>query len=311
MTDGQKSVEIRIAPEDLKTLKDNGYKLCFAKKVNDTYNVVWQSADKYLPKNTFTWKPQYQFFATDKFDTTVQVDVSTGPVDVVLGNELTLDEDGNLGKPFSGKTSTAITFNNNFGSIHPGLSAYSKDIHGKATTTPIYVSPEEMVSGSDVLTPVEAVQVWFEQKIKTGTMFSTARSKAIDIDLTSTDSEVRLYSGEAWTTPVQSELSVDPKMILTIIAGLTTAVIAHDIATKIATMLTGVYKDITVDVSAGQDTSVKIVYSERAALAGSRLHETRLLRMDPATVDQLTGLTMDAFESLGVGYKTLSATPAG
>jgi len=38
-----KSVEVQIAPDDLEFLKTNQYKLCFAKKVNNTYTVVWQA----------------------------------------------------------------------------------------------------------------------------------------------------------------------------------------------------------------------------------------------------------------------------
>ena len=40
-----KSVQIQITKEALETLKGNHYKLCFAKKVKDVYDVVWQSFD--------------------------------------------------------------------------------------------------------------------------------------------------------------------------------------------------------------------------------------------------------------------------
>jgi hypothetical protein len=68
VTDGQlKSVDIQIAPGDLETLKSSGYKLCFAKKVNDSYNVVWQSATGYLADNTFSWQPLYELFGSNDF----------------------------------------------------------------------------------------------------------------------------------------------------------------------------------------------------------------------------------------------------
>ncbi|MFJ5991317.1 hypothetical protein [Lentzea sp. NPDC092896] len=311
MTDGQiKSVDIRIAPEDLKTLKDSGYKLCFAKKVNETYNVVWQSADSYLHENTFSWQPLYHLFGSNTFQGNVSVRVATNEVAVGLGDQSTLDKEGILGDAVTGGPKTGITLVNEFGKIHPGLSAYSTDINGNSTTTPIYVAENPIVSGSDLLTPVEAVQVWFEQDVATGTMFSAARSNAVDIDLTTTNSAIRLYSGGAWTTPKSSALYVDPVTILTIVAGLTAAVIVHDLATKIASKLTGVYKDIKVDVTAADGKSVKIVYSELPRLTGARQAQTRLLLQNPTMLDQLSEFTLEAFAQLGVGYTTLNAMSA-
>ncbi|MFJ8963740.1 hypothetical protein ACIRG5_30565 [Lentzea sp. NPDC102401] len=318
MTDGQKSVEIRIAPDDLDTLKDGKYRLCIAKKVNKTYNVVWQSRpdEDYMESNTFSWEPQYQLFVRNEFENNVSVDVHTGLVDVELGQTVPLDAHGKLGEATTGGPATGITLENGFGSVHPGLSALSivkgKDGVEKRVITPIYVAENPMVKGNDVLTPVEAVQVWFEQDIATSTMFSEARSNVVEIDLTRTDSAVRLYKGEDWSTPKQGALAADAKTILTIVAGLTAAVITHDLATKIASMLTGVYKDIRVDVTQGASKSnVKIVYSERAGLTGTRYHETSLQLLDPSAVDQLTGFALESFESLGVGYRTLTATSAG
>jgi hypothetical protein len=74
-------------------------------------------------------------------------------------------------------------------------------IDGVQTSTPIYVSEQVMVAGTASLTPVDIVLVWFEQDIKTSTMFSNARSNPIQIDLTTEDSATRLYKGGQWTTP--------------------------------------------------------------------------------------------------------------
>ncbi|SFR12173.1 hypothetical protein SAMN04488564_103750 [Lentzea waywayandensis] len=310
MTDGQiKSVDIQIAQADLKTLKDSGYKLCFAKKVNGTYNVVWQSAEKYLHDNTFSWQPLYQLFGSNTFQGNVNVKVATNEVAVGLGDQATLDKDGNLGEASTGGPATGITMINQFGPIHPGLSAYSTDINGNGSTTPIYVGESPIVLGNDLLTPVEAVQVWFEQDVATGTMFSVARSNAVDIDLTSGNSAVRLYSDGKWSTPKSQALYADPATILTIIAGLTAAVIVHDLATKIASKLSGVYKDIQVSVTAADGQSVKIVYSEKPRLTGTRQTQTQLLLLNPATIDQLSEFALEAFAQLGVGYRTLNAMP--
>ncbi len=88
----QKSVKIQIASGDLTTLKQSGYKLCFAKKVGtEAYNVVWQSYVAYLSNSTFSWTPQYQLFGSNSFQANVQVDVSTNIVNIGLGQQSVLD----------------------------------------------------------------------------------------------------------------------------------------------------------------------------------------------------------------------------
>ncbi|MGZ3148276.1 hypothetical protein ACVDFE_41115 [Lentzea chajnantorensis] len=312
MAAGQlKKVSIQIAPDDLKTLKDNNYNLCFAKKVNGTYNVVWQSADRYLSKNTFSWQPLYRLFGSNSFQGDVAVSVSTNDVAIGLGDKSVLDEDGLLHDAVTGGPSTGITLVNQYGKIHPGLSSYSTDIHGNGSTTPIYVAEKEIVLGEDVLTPVEVVQVWFEQKITTSTMFSDARSNSVEIDLSSADSATRLYSGGKWTTPAQAQaFELDPKVVLTIIAGLTAAVAVADLTMKIASKLTGVYRDVKVNVTTTGGNSVKIEYSEQPRLTGASLVQTQQLLLNPTAVDQLTEFAVEAFAQSGVGYSSLQAHAA-
>ncbi|UOX85349.1 hypothetical protein MUY14_26570 [Amycolatopsis sp. FBCC-B4732] len=309
MTDGQlKSVDIQIAAEDLETLKHNGYRLCFAKKVNDTYNVVWQSAAKYLGDNTFTWQPLYELFGSNEFKDSVGVRVSTNQVPIGLGDQAVLDSAGVLGDASSGGSATGITLVNDYGTIHPGLCAFSTDIHGNPSTSPIYVAADAIVPGTDVLTPVECVQVWFEQDIATSTMFSSARSDAVEIDLTEEDSAVRLYSGGAWSTP--PSISVDTKAIVTIIAALTVSVGVQQLLAKITSKLTGVYQDIQVDVKVAGGNTVSLVYSEKPGLSPVRLELTRMLLQNATTVDQLTAFAIEAFAQLKAGYVSLTATAA-
>jgi hypothetical protein len=79
--EAQKKVTISIDLEDLKTLKDNNYRLCFAKKVAEgKFNVVWQSYDKYLASNDFSWVPLFQLFGTNVFQGDVTVNAKTNMV---------------------------------------------------------------------------------------------------------------------------------------------------------------------------------------------------------------------------------------
>lgn len=196
-----KTVTININTDDLKELKSANYKLCFAKKVAEgDYNVVWQSYTEYLASNIFSWTPQYQLFGSNQFQDSFAVQVSTNPVVIALGEESTLDNAGVLGNPKTGGPETAITMNNEYGSIHPGLNQLSTGIDGGQVSTPIYVAPEAILKGEVSLTPVEKVLIWFEQEIQTSTMFSSARSMSVEIDLTYDNSATRSYQNQEWST---------------------------------------------------------------------------------------------------------------
>lgn len=107
-----KSVYIKIDPTDLESLKHDKYKICFAKKVANTYDVVWQSYDKFLAGNTFSWIPMYQLFATNTFSGGVQVRADADPVSITLGEQATLDDAGALGPAVSGGPTDSITLKN-------------------------------------------------------------------------------------------------------------------------------------------------------------------------------------------------------
>ncbi|MEM1323921.1 MAG: hypothetical protein AAGG75_26915 [Bacteroidota bacterium] len=197
-----KSVKIEISLEDLESLKKANYKLCFAKKVGDnSFNVVWQSYDSYLVNNTFSWVPQYQLFGSNTFQGNVKVQVATNTVNIGLGETSTLNESGILEPPFTGGPEISFTMENNYGSIHPGVNQLSTGIDGQTISTPIYVAEAPILKGDAVLTPVEQIMVWFQQNVETSTMFSTARSREVIIDLTTTDDATRLYKDGEWTTP--------------------------------------------------------------------------------------------------------------
>ncbi|WP_095083487.1 hypothetical protein [Pseudomonas sp. Irchel s3h17] len=196
-----KMVRIQIAPEDLTLLKQSGYKLCFAKKVgNEDYNVVWQSYVKYLSNNSFSWTPQYQLFGSNVFQANVTVEVSTNIVDIGLGQQSVLSEEGLLGPAVTAGPATAITLQNDYGPIHPGVNQLSTGVDGRQVSTPIYVATSQVVTGKTELIPVETILVWFEQNVQTSTMFSSSRSKAIEIDLTRVNEASRLYAAGEWKT---------------------------------------------------------------------------------------------------------------
>lgn len=194
-----KTVRIQIADDDLEDLKAHGYSLCFAKKVgNFDYNVVWQADTKFLANNSFSWIPKYQVFGSNLFEADITVEVATNKVDIGLGQKCLLNANGKIEEPQQGSVKTAITLVNEYGLIHPGINQLSTGPKGQQISTPIYVARKGMVSGSVNLTPVEKVLVWFEQNIATSTMFSEARSRSVEIDLTTQPSATRVYRNQEW-----------------------------------------------------------------------------------------------------------------
>ncbi len=201
LSEVKKVVNIQIALEDLENLKRAKYKLCFAKKVGDNdYNVVWYSFLDYLPNNTFSWTPQYGLFGSNIFKDYIKVQVHTNIVTISLGETSILNSYGVLEDPTTGGPEFCFTMDNQYGSIHPGVNQLSIGIDGQIMSTPIYVAEAPIVKGRVVLKPVEKVLVWFEQNIETSTMFSTARSNEVEIDLTFQNKAARKYENQRWIT---------------------------------------------------------------------------------------------------------------
>lgn len=198
LADVEKSVKVSVDVNDLQNLKAANYRLCFAKKVNDTYTVVWQSYDKYLVDNTFSWTPQYQLFGSNIFKDNITVNVSTNTVNIGLGETSILNQYGILENPVTGGDDTGFTMDNKYGSIHPGVNQVSTGINGEIIATPIYVAESPIMQGTCFLQPVEKALIWFEQDIQTGTMFSTARSRDIEVDLTQVNSVHIQYKSQKW-----------------------------------------------------------------------------------------------------------------
>lgn len=194
-----KKVNVSVAVGDLKYLMDNGYKMCFAKKVGDAdYNVIWQSYDRFSEFNEFSWVPQYQIFRSNTFEAGVTVKTSSMPQDIGLGEVTTIDTYGVLSKPVTGGSETALNVINMYGATHIGINQISKGIDGKPGSNPIYVSQNESISGTASFEPVEKVMIWFECNAETSTMFSTMKSGFKEVDLTKNNEISIRYENGAW-----------------------------------------------------------------------------------------------------------------
>ncbi|WP_457584908.1 hypothetical protein [Ensifer canadensis] len=199
-----KVVTIIVDLEDLVSLKANNYAMCFAKKValgsdGGSYNVVWQSLTGYSHSTSFLWWPQFALFATNYFVDGRMVVASTNEPTLEFGQRCVLNQYGLLEHPVSFGPD-GVTMENQYGPIHPALSQASV-LNGVQTMTPIYVAPDLMSQGSVTLNPINTVMVWFQQDISCSTMFSSARSMSIEIDLSMTNTVTCLYKGGKWSAP--------------------------------------------------------------------------------------------------------------
>lgn len=195
----KKEINVEINTDDIKTLKDSSYKICFAKKVGDNdYNVVWQSYEYFSENNTFSWRPEYQVFRTDTFKAQVTVKVASNPKDIGLGETTTIDKYGILSDATTGGDETAINVNNEFKPTHIGISQVSEGIDGQMISTPIYVSENQCILGTARFQPVEKVLIWFESNVETGTMFTDMKSLSIEIDLTNKNTASVRYEKGNW-----------------------------------------------------------------------------------------------------------------
>lgn len=194
-----KTVTIQVAPQDLAMLRQSGYRLCVAMQVDGDYDVVWKSASQYLTSNQFQWVPWFQIFATNRFFDGASVQSLTNVVEIGLGEQSTLDQNGLLSPAMTMGPWQSVNLLNEYGLINPALNRLCTWIDGTKVATPIYVRQQQAKVGTTAMTPVDKVLVWFEQNIQAGTMFSTARSQAVEIDLTVANAATRLYQEGAWT----------------------------------------------------------------------------------------------------------------
>jgi hypothetical protein len=194
-----KSVTIQIDAGDYKILKAGHYMLCFAKKIEDTYAVIWQSYDNFFAESSFSWLPSYQLFGASTFN---PIAGQTNAVNIMVGQQATLDSSGTLGSAVEGGAPDQITMINNYGPIYPGLNCTSTGPDGVQRTTPVFAARDPIVLGVEQLKPTEQVKVWFQQHGASSMLLYRAISNAVEIDLTTLDSATLIFQNGSWVTPV-------------------------------------------------------------------------------------------------------------
>ncbi|KAI0824050.1 hypothetical protein BC628DRAFT_475719 [Trametes gibbosa] len=174
------SLTVNISSSDIGVLKAAGYMLCVAKKVNNTYNTVWRGGS-FLAHNQFQWTSRYEVFGTESFAEGALVTAATESPEIKYGQTAVLDSAGSMhnatGSPNS---SGSFMVNNQYAALNIGVMGYLG-----GTFSPIFVSPNELVTGTITLTPVESVLVWLDTTHVTSTIITTSISNTIEVDFTS------------------------------------------------------------------------------------------------------------------------------
>ncbi len=194
-----REVNIQISSADLEALKKGEYYLCFAKNLNDEYNVVWQCYSDYLTSNYFSWDLKFQLFGTNTFIPENTIKTITNIQDCDLGMVCLLDEIGLLEVQRSGGTTNKLTINNEYGFIHSGVNQFSTGIDGTVASSPIYVARTKELRGDIQLAPKAIVRIWFQQNIQTSMMISGKPSNSIDLDLTLNQTIACVYEDQKWS----------------------------------------------------------------------------------------------------------------
>ncbi|KAI0633822.1 hypothetical protein C8Q77DRAFT_1117258 [Trametes polyzona] len=193
---------------DIASLKAGGFRLCLAKKVNNTFNVVWQGGN-FLYNNLFTWNSQYQVFGSNHYNEGTLVQASTEVVNIQPGLTATLDSSGVMHLP-GGAPDQSGTFyvNNRYGEISIGV---NENLNG--TYSSIFVTPTPLLSGQIDLTPVEEVLVWFDTSSVTGSMITQSISNSINVDFTQLPTRAITYTADP-TQPGAGIWAIDSQLAL-------------------------------------------------------------------------------------------------
>ncbi|KIK52884.1 hypothetical protein GYMLUDRAFT_250863 [Collybiopsis luxurians FD-317 M1] len=171
------TLQVTIDTSQLPDLKKSGYHLCLARKVGDTYNVIWKGDKQFLMSNEFQWTQRYRVFASKAFEEGTLVRAASNEEDIEYKQECLFDEYGVMQSARDDPEGKEGTFDivNKYGIINFAVSA---EVNGEYSV--IYNTPDA-IKGNVALTPINQVRVWFGLKAETGTMFVDISGEYIDV----------------------------------------------------------------------------------------------------------------------------------
>ncbi|KAF9455397.1 hypothetical protein BDZ94DRAFT_757261, partial [Collybia nuda] len=127
-------------------------------------------------------------FGQVDFTSGALVSEATNILPIALGESTELDVNGIFQDAQGSPGGGSIIVNNNYGSINLGVEAKLGGV-----LAPIYVDQLPAVAGTETLTPIEKVMVWFDRTLTSSTMFSYSVSRSFEIDFTGITTQTASY----------------------------------------------------------------------------------------------------------------------
>ncbi|KAJ4028927.1 hypothetical protein NW761_014255 [Fusarium oxysporum] len=193
-------LRIKVSEDKVKQFNQQGWKLCFATgvqaggKVN--FNVV--ASTHAIARNiTIQWTNSYAIAASqDAFNNGVIFNASTDIADIQFGQSYTLPADWTNGNINSDPNAPKGGFRF-INQTNGAAAVVYKRINGKFA--PIYFSAAApLPKGTEDLTPVEKVAVWFQANTETATMISEFVGEPKEVNMTGKTEALLDYNGN-WT----------------------------------------------------------------------------------------------------------------
>ncbi len=192
------TITVFIEEEQLKAQKANNYSLYLAKKVNNSFTVIWQSkgpvatvgTPSYQYENKFDIDtPSYNVNFTNDPVTEGAVTFTSGGKDCPIdtGQITTLDANGIFTEAKNGGVASDILVQNK-------LQANPHEILRDSEGNNIWVNTESgMNIGDATITPKYEYQLWFENYQETGSLIAKNLSNVMNIEMKAGESETVTY----------------------------------------------------------------------------------------------------------------------
>lgn len=196
------SATINISPEDVKTLKKQGYSLYGFKSVaasGDGFPTVWFNlpAEKLLGKTKITWEEEFQAYnSTTLIEPKVTIEASN-TIATDLGERVTIEKgSGNIESNTDGIIGAVSFLNNDTQQFTVGINQL---VNGKSNI--LCAFPILGAGSSRVITPITKIALIFStEQIVTATVITKAMSAGAFINLTGTTSRDANYDiNEGWS----------------------------------------------------------------------------------------------------------------
>ncbi|MBO9585857.1 MAG: hypothetical protein J7574_16960 [Flavobacterium sp.] len=187
---------INISPEDVKTLKSQGYSLYGFKSVaasGDGSPTVWFNlpAEKLLGKTVITWQEEFQGYNSTTTILPKTVIEASNTIDTDLGQLITIEQgSGNLDSSSDGVDGAVAFLNNDTQQFTVGINQL---VNGQSNI--LCAFPILGAGSARVITPITKIALIFStEQVLTATVITKAMSAGAFINLTGVTSRETDYS---------------------------------------------------------------------------------------------------------------------